>query len=141
MNDPQSADDLRSLVHDLRPRSPQEVMGEAASSSLVGSTVTAAVAGIGLVIGSTVLVFLLGGRPRPVEQPVATAAPTQAEPQPVADDDLPASAADDSTTEEPFEGGDPESAIEAMGIGEAKDPQSEPESLENRLDKILDGLE
>ena len=33
------------------------------------------------------------------------------------------------------------SAIEAMGIGEAADPNSEPESLENRLDQILDGLE
>ena len=132
---------LRKLVDTLRPRSPKEVMGEAANSSLLGSTITATLATAALLFGMTGIVYALGGtpdnkstksapRPAPVESS-AVPAPTD----PVVETRQESAAANQTQQV------DPESAIEAMGIGDTKDADTQPESLENRLNDLLDGLE
>jgi hypothetical protein len=130
---------LRELVDSLHPRSPKEVMGEAASSSLLSSTVTAALSTVGLILGLTVIVFIVGGGPEQKTEaaatttPAAAAEPTPAEPAAPAEPSKPDAAATEKA--------DTEGAVEAMGIGDSKDPDSAPETLENRLDQLLDGLE
>jgi len=142
-----TADELRSLVAELKPRSPQEVMGSAASSSLMSSMLTATFTSVGLSVAATVVMFALGAGP----------ADSAAAPQVATDvaDTKVTDAADPNTNSEPTteptvaatpdeSNSDPDSmktAIEVMGIGEAAAPDSKPETLENRLDRILDGLE
>ena len=58
-----SANELRALVAELKPRSPQEVMGAAASSNLMASMLTATVTATALVVGATFLMFSLGFGP------------------------------------------------------------------------------
>lgn len=137
----QSGDSLRGLIQNLVTRSPQEVMGDAATSSLWGSIVTAAVAMIGTIVVATVLIFFIFGPPQqkiptetkpiaattvtpPVEATVATVSQTPSE-----------------TTSEGTSDTEPMDAAEAMGIGETKDPDAKPDTLDNRLDDLLKGLE
>ena len=145
-----SANELRALVAELKPRSPQEVMGAAASSNLMASMLTATLTATALVVGATVLMFSLGFGPTASQQTVQANANQSDATEGSTNTDLDQKAASGSS-QDPKEmanasasaadAGATENAIEAMGIGEAADPNSEPESLENRLDQILDGLE
>ena len=65
MTNQPTANELRALVAELKPRSPQEVMGAAASSNLMASMFTAAFTGMGLLLGGTFLMFFLGFGPDP----------------------------------------------------------------------------
>lgn len=153
MGDNKTGEQLRSLVSDMKTRSPQEVMGAAATRSLMGSVVTAAVAMIGLLMLSTLAIFFIVGPPAIREKiepkPVASAAASGtliAEPDKAAETD--SSAPDVEPT-----GGQPAAGqmnsksatepdpVQAMGIGETKDPDSNTDSLDNRLDDLLQGLE
>ena len=149
-----SANELRALVAELKPRSPQEVMGAAASSNLMASMLTATLTAIALVVGATFLMFSLGFGPS-ASQETAQANANQSDAiEETANTDAaqkPATEQASGSGQDPEEmadasasspdAGATENAIEAMGIGEAAEPDSEPESLENRLDQILDGLE
>lgn len=149
-----SANELRALVAELKPRSPQEVMGAAASSNLMASMLTATLTAIALVVGATVLMFSLGFGPTASQETVQAKANQSDATEGSTNTDLDQRAATEpasGSSQDPKEmanasasaadAGATENAIEAMGIGEAADPNSEPESLENRLDQILDGLE
>ncbi len=158
MTNKPTANELRALVAELKPRSPQEVMGAAASSNLMASMVTAALTGIGLLLCATFLMFSLGFGPTTQadsaksgtaeatdNENTATGTGTEAE---ATTDNQPSvgvanaeSMAADNPDNNSEKVGPTDTAIEAMGIGEAADPDSKPDSLENRLDKILDGLE
>ena len=140
----QSSQQLRELVDNLHPRSPKEVMGEAANSSLLGSTIAAALSTLVLLIGATIVVLAVGGGPETKSEAATTAATPASIAKPDAKTAEPESvaatqAANDSEQAKPAS--DTDSAVEALGIGETKDATSEPESLENRLDQLLDGLE
>ena len=65
-----SANELRALVAELKPRSPQEVMGAAASSNLMASMLTATLTATALVVGATVLMFSLGFGPTASQETV-----------------------------------------------------------------------
>ena len=149
-----SANELRALVAELKPRSPQEVMGAAASSNLMASMLTATLTATALVVGATVLMFSLGFGPTASQETVqananqsdATEGSTNTDLDQKAATELASGSSQDpeemaSASASAADAGATENAIEAMGIGEAADPNSEPESLENRLDQILDGLE
>lgn len=149
-----SANELRALVAELKPRSPQEVMGAAASSNLMASMLTATLTATALVVGATVLMFSLGFGPTASQETVQANANQSDATEGSTNTDLDQKAATElasGSSQDPEEmanasasagdAGATENAIEAMGIGEAADPNSEPESLENRLDQILDGLE
>ena len=149
-----SANELRALVAELKPRSPQEVMGAAASSNLMASMLTATLTATALVVGATILMFSLGFGPTASQETVQANANQSDATEGSTNTDLDQKAATElasGSSQDPEEmanasasaadAGATENAIEAMGIGEAADPNSEPESLENRLDQILDGLE
>ena len=149
-----SANELRALVAELKPRSPQEVMGAAASSNLMASMLTATLTAIALVVGATFLMFSLGFGPSASQETAqANLNQSDATEETVNTDaaQKPATEQASGSSQDPEEmadasasspdAGATENAIEAMGIGEAAEPDSEPESLENRLDQILDGLE
>ena len=149
-----SANELRALVAELKPRSPQEVMGAAASSNLMASMLTATLTATALVVGATVLMFSLGFGPTASQETVqananqsdATEGSTKTDLDQKAATELASGSSQDpeemaNASASAGDAGATENAIEAMGIGEAADPNSEPESLENRLDQILDGLE
>ena len=149
-----SANELRALVAELKPRSPQEVMGAAASSNLMASMLTATLTATALVVGATVLMFSLAFGPTASQETVQANANQSDATEGSTNTDLDQKAATElasGSSQDPEEmanasasaadAGATENAIEAMGIGEAADPNSEPESLENRLDQILDGLE
>ena len=149
-----SANELRALVAELKPRSPQEVMGAAASSNLMASMLTATLTATALAVGATVLMFSLGFGPTASQETVQANANQSDATEGSTNTDLDQKAATElasGSSQDPEEmanasasaadAGATENAIEAMGIGEAADPNSEPESLENRLDQILDGLE
>ena len=149
-----SANELRALVAELKPRSPQEVMGAAASSNLMASMLTATLTATTLVVGATFLMFSLGFGPTASQETAQANANQSDATEETANTDAaqkPATEQASGSGQDPEEmadasasspdAGATENAIEAMGIGEAADPNSEPESLENRLDQILDGLE
>ena len=149
-----SANELRALVAELKPRSPQEVMGAAASSNLMASMLTATLTATALVVGATFLMFSLGFGPTASQETAQANANQSDATEETANTDAaqkPAAEQASGSSQDPEEMGDAsasspdagatENAIEAMGIGEAAEPNSEPESLENRLDQILDGLE
>ena len=154
-----TANELRALVAELKPRSPQEVMGAAASSNLMSSMFTAAVTGIGLLLCATILMFSLGFGPtaqadsKPSDVADASATSTNSTNSTEKDADTapattsadqaaePETAATANSENKSQTSGSTDKAIEAMGIGETADPDSKPDSLENRLDKILDGIE
>lgn len=134
------------MVREMKTRSPQEVMGEAATRSLMGSVVTAACGVIGLLIVSTLGIFFVLGPPairkKPEPKPIVSAAAAGtpiADPEAVAVADAGKSGGSGQAAD-PTEGieSDP---VEAMGIGETKDPDSETDTLEKRLDNMLEGLE
>ncbi|TWU26634.1 hypothetical protein Pla52o_04870 [Novipirellula galeiformis] len=135
-----SADELRALVAGLQPRSPQEVMGQAASSSLIASTIMATLIGGLLIVVMTATVFLFASEPSP-KKPTTEVAKTMTEQASVAPSKEPqasvTTAAQDPAVPKPAT----EAAVDAMGISETKDPNSSTEPLQSRLDKLLDGLE
>ena len=137
-----SGEELRSMVRDMKTRSPQEVMGEAATRSLMGSVVTAAVGVIGLLIVSTLGIFLVLGPPainaKPEAKPIASAVTAD---EPIADPDAATETGQEDTEQTAPTADDQSDAIEAMEIGETKDPDSATDSLDNRLDDLLQGLE
>ena len=126
------------MVDSLHPRSPKEVMGEAASSSLLGSTITAAFSSIALLVGLTVIVFFIGGGPEKKMEAADAKVPVKTET--TAEPDKAATANDSPAATDPKKD-DTDTAIEAMGIGDTKDADSKPDTLENRLDDLLNGLE
>lgn len=139
-----SKDTIRQFVAELKSRSPEEVMGEAATSKLTGSVIKAAVAWIGSLLVLTVVVFLLGGGPD--SRNVASEAnekPAAAEPANVETpaESQAATSQGPADTDTSAEGSTVEQAADAMGIRETKDADAKTESMENRLDKILDSLE
>jgi len=148
MTNKATANDLRALVAELKPRSPEEVMGSAASSNLMRSMSTATLASLGLLVAATTVMFAAGfgpsdsaGTPQVTESESGqadSAAETSGETATQDETTTDSTAAASETTDE---GSSTESAIDAMGIGDAAAPDSDPETLENRLDKILDGLE
>ncbi|MEM7557502.1 MAG: hypothetical protein AAF394_00130 [Planctomycetota bacterium] len=133
MSDPE----IREYVASLKTRSPEEVMGDAATSKLSGSMLQSSAGWLGGLCVLTIVVFVLGGGPKPkAESATANPATPAAEEQPLASD-----SGDGGTSEEATPQSNTEKAIDAMGIGETKDPDAKPDNIENRLDKLLDGLD
>jgi len=141
-----TAAELREFLGQMRGRSPQEMIGLVAESGLTRSMFLATFLFVLLLAALTGIPYALRhygvdgsapiakektaeekdstqvGQPETAEEPAETAAPTP----------------DVDTTDTEI---DPERAIDAMGIGETRvaDPKENP--LEDKLDKLLDGIE
>lgn len=137
--------ELREFLGQMQGRNPQEMIGMVANSGLTRSMLLATFLFV-LVLGVlTVIPYFLAGDGADGATPVATQAAVEAEAiaEPVP---LEGSEAEPGTDAEPEAaasqpGQDPDRAIDVMGIGEARiaDPDENP--LENKLDKLLDGID
>jgi hypothetical protein len=137
--------ELREFLGQMRGKSPQEMVGLVAKSGLVWSTCLATLLFAVLLIGLTVPFVKKGGQD--------TAGPATTQNSAASDEDT-AKPGDSEPTEEPAETAskapttdadgnevDPERAVDAMGIGETKTADPDENPLEDKLDKLLDGIE
>jgi hypothetical protein len=132
-----SVAELREFLGQLKGRSPQEVMGIVAQSSLVQGIVTATIAGGVLLVAFTIIPYVIyGGPPKESSQatPAATSQPASNEVT-SADDGEAATA--DTVSSEP----DLQRAADAMGIGRAAEANPNENPLDKKLDNLLDGIE
>ena len=131
-----SAEELKQFIGQMKGRSAQEVMGVVAQSDLFRSILLAAVGCTALLVVLTIIPYLLRGTPEPTVTAPAAAAKDVADTDPAADD--PGAAAETASAD-----GEPDltRAAEAMGIGEAAAPDSDASPLDDKLDKLLDGID
>ena len=133
------ASELREFLGRMRGRNPQEMIGLVANSGLTRSMLLATFLFV-LVLGAfTVIPYFLGEQvadaPGPAPPaPVENATP----PRPGGD---PSAAVPEPDVVGEAAGRDPERAVDAMGIGEARvaDPDENP--LEDKLDDLLEGID
>lgn len=135
-----TAAELREFLGQLKGRSPQEVMGIVAQSSLFRGITTATIACAVLLVIFTVGPYVIYGGPN-AQIPQKTVA-TSVVP---ADSDADA-AADQSTETAPTEQDDSTKpdlakAAQAMGIGETAEAAPDKNPLDSKLDNLLDGIE
>ena len=133
------AEKIRRLVTELKLPDPEKAMGPAATSSLTGSIVAAAVGTLGLVLLMTIAVFVISGPP---ERAAEAAEVQEAAGSDPVDNQQPTTSTDNSAPAETVEPkSDTEKAVQKMGIGETKDPDSNEDELKNRLADLLKGKE
>lgn len=134
-----SATELREFLSQLKGRSPQEVMGIVAESSLVQGITRATIASAVLLVVFTIIPYAISGGPVSVapKNPAGNidrqASSSAAEPQ------VPETVAKEAAAS-PAEP-DLKRAAEAMGIGGTAKADEDTNPLDTKLDKLLDGIE
>jgi len=138
--------ELREFLGEMRGRSPQEMLGLVAESGLTRSMFLATFLFVLLLAALTVGPYVLSSLSADASAPVAEEKVVEEEDNPQAvgpetteEPARPAAAApvvdaDDTKT-------DPERAVDAMGIGETRVANPNENPLEDKLDKLLDGIE
>ena len=140
----ESLAELREFMQGLRGKSPQEVLGDVANSSLVQSTLTAAVGFCVVILGLSVASYYWNqafadappasvAKDNPAAEEPTESTPTQPEPTEPETAASPPSAPDAGVSGDPL--------LDKLGTGETKsaDPKSNP--LESSLDDLLDGAQ
>jgi hypothetical protein len=138
--------EIREFLGEMKGRRPQEMLGMVAKSGLTRSILLAIFLFAVVLIASTVVPYYWYGPPSGAS---AGASSNNAAATPAADDDQEAQPAEDAADKIPATTDDgasdsepgPDRAIEAMGIGETKTPEPGDNEMEDRLDKLLDGIE
>ena len=144
-----SAAELKAFVQKMRGKSPKEVMGEVAESSLVQglfvSTISFAVVVAAFTLGPFFLFESSEPKQASAKEPQASSdsgktAPAENQTQPDPGQQNPTNQVATQNPEVPS-GSDVKQATKNLGIDQTKtaDPNSNP--LENNLDSLLDGLE
>lgn len=138
----ETADELREFMASLKGRTPHEVMGAVAQSSLFRSIFLATLASAAVLLLLTAIPYSWNkyvGK----ETVASESAPRAAE----AANTEPAAAQPENPSDAPAvvetpNSGEPNAAAaaKALGIGEAADPDAAPKELDTKLDKLLDGL-
>lgn len=137
-----SVGELREFLGQLRGRSPQEVMGIVAQSSLVQGVVSATVGTLIILIVFTVGPYLLYGGANGEAQANLTGVTESAgeeSPETMEEAAEPSGGSEQAAarSNEP----DLERAAAAMGIDQTEDADPNQNPLDSRLDKLLDGIE
>lgn len=122
-------DELREFLVSMRGKSPREMLGTLAESSLLRATVQATLGAIGLIAVFTAGPYFLGAGP------VNTAPPTKGEAPPAAQN-ADASATTNSAAKGPTDGSAPASATAAGSAAPPADPQGGPPDLEQAAKKL-----
>ena len=139
-----TAAELREFLAETRGRSPQEVLGMVAGSSLVRSIALAAVGTVLVLAVGTIVPWLTSGETSDGKPSANAAAAVPEETTPADEPGSTMKARDPSTAgaanPKPSPA-DAKKAVDVMGLGDTKaaDPKSNP--LEKNVDKLLDGLE
>jgi len=138
--------EIREFLSQMHGRSPQEVIGVVAKSGLARSIILATFLFVLLLIACTIVPYLLnerdGGTAGAAAGQTDAAKAPAAKPDESKPDEQPAetvatTAKDKSVSEEP----DADRAIDAMGIGETRSADPDKNPMEDKLDKLLDGIE
>ena len=131
--------ELREFLGQLKGRSPQEVMGIIAQSSLVQGIAAATAGCVVLLAVFTIVPYFMsdGSSPGPGSgqnngTPAVASVPDNSEADTQQDDGR-----ETDTNSEP----DLKSAADAMGISEAAEADPETNPLDSKLDKLLDGID
>ncbi len=124
-----SATELRDFLRALRGKTPTEMLGVVASSSLFRSLVTATIGTAALIAIFTVIPFAWGKIFDKTEE---------APPLPVAEEKA---AAEGPATPEPSIDTPKAPALDALGVGETKEAPPRSNPLEGSSDDLLEGLE
>jgi len=144
-----TAAELREFLGQMRGRSPQEMIGLVAASSLTRSILLATFLTALLLAALTIGPYFLKDRDKNTNArgPASVAETRSGEPKPRTEP-APLEATGEATKSAAASvvnteatGLDPERAIDVMGIGETRvaDPKKNP--LEDKVDKLLDGIE
>jgi len=136
-----SAAELRQFIGQLQGRSPQEVMGAVAQSNLVRSIVLATFGCAALLVVLTVIPYALrdsaGTQATAKPNTTSSAAPASEAAGESAATEQPAPDVAANSEAQP----DLKKAADAMGIGDAAPPDSDATPLDDKLDKLLDGID
>ncbi|MDP6060276.1 MAG: hypothetical protein QGH33_15350, partial [Pirellulaceae bacterium] len=132
-----SAEELRQFIGQLRGRSPHEVMGVVAQSDLLRSIILAAAGCAVLLVALTVIPYAFRDRSSPkASVPPSTAPDTAAAEQSADTGDTTSPAVGDSTGQP-----DLQRAAKAMGIGDAVPADTDTTPMNDKLEKLLDGID
>lgn len=133
-----SAEELRQFIGQLRGRSPQEVMGVVAQSDLFRSILLAGIGCAVLLVALTVIPYALRepATPTAAAQPVSETDTAPKEPAPDT-----AEATTENVASETAGQPDLKRAAAAMGIDDAAPANSDTKPLDDKLDKLLDGID
>lgn len=129
-NSGETVKELKAFLHELKGRSPQEMLGIVASSQLVRATATSCILVFIGIAAFTAIPYAMADRnppETPAEEPVATNEPTEAPAKPA----TPAEPVE--TTVEPD--------LSKLGVDEAKEAPPDKNPLENTTENFLDGLD
>lgn len=132
-----TAAELREFLGQLKGRTPQEVMGIVAQSSLVQGITTATFACGVLLAVFTVVPYAIYGSPKD-QQPETVAVAVQPSNEQSNSAETPE---DSSTTTDESAKPDLAKAADAMGIGETTEADPDKNPLDTKLDSLLDGIE
>ena len=131
-----SVGELREFLGRLKGRSPQEVMGIVAQSSLVRGISIATAGTLILLCAFTIGPWALADEQQ-AEQTAQNDQPTEEN----QNDQQPAVAADQSASDSDTNKPDVERAAAAMGIDKTETAPPDRNPLDNKLDNLLDGIE
>lgn len=137
-----SATEIRQFINGLRGKSPQEMLGAIAQSSLVKATAQATVWTTVLIVGGTLLPYLLRSDAKAANQPAV--AESKQNDHPKADAAKPEKAESKTTTatsssNEPS-ADNVQKAAKAMGLDDVKNTDPKKNPREKDLDSLLDDL-
>lgn len=144
-HDDRQVAEIRSFLHGLQERTPQEAIGMSGEGDLVRYLVVAVAASVALAFAGTALPYFWPGndpttavrKERPASEEGAAAAGAVAA-------DAAASTADSPTTAMTPSGepvANPDQVLESLGVGEARQADPKKNPLEDNLDKLLDGVD
>ncbi len=137
-----SVAELREFLGKLKGRSPQEVMGIVAQSSLVKGITTATIGCVVLLLAFTVLPYLWYGGPASAGTPdTATASVAVAAPATDTDTAPPEVTPETNATADTPGEADLARAAKAMGIDKTSEADPDKNPLDTKLDSLLDGIE
>lgn len=127
-----TVDEVRAFLKEMRGKSPKEMLGVVASSTLVKSTLQAAVVTLVGILLFTIVPYVWNAMFPKTAAVVAPAAPETPAPTPAA---APAKTPETAPAAEPTP-----KAVETLGIGEQKDAPPTVNPLEKSSDDILKEL-
>jgi len=138
--------ELREFLGQMHGRSPQEVIGVVAKSRLTRSIILATFLFAVLLVACTIVPYVwekrFGGSTGPATGQSDAAKAPAAKTDESKPDEQPADAVVEDPKEKAFaDAVDPDRAIDAMGIGETRNADPNKNPMEDKLDKLLDGIE
>lgn len=139
--------EIRSFLHGLQERTPQEAIGMSGEGDLVRYLVVAVAASVALAFAGTALPYFWPvdeaavRKQRTVAEDRAAATGSVAEATAASPATRPAEAATTAVTPSGEPVANPGQVLESLGVGEAKQADPKKNPLEGNLEKLLDGVE